>query len=89
MRKARGIGSALAVLVVLAHGVPSGSAEAKEPKHEPKQRIAPAGKSYAWNFQADTLGLAPAHAMVFGGNWQVLEDSTAVERICRDCGDIL
>jgi len=78
MRKARGIGSALAVLVVLAHGVPSGSAEAKEPKHEPKQRIAPAGKSYAWNFQADTLGLPPAHAMVFGGNWQVLEDSTGV-----------
>jgi hypothetical protein len=34
------------------------------------------GKVYSWNFQADTLGQKPAHALAFGGNWQVIEDST-------------
>ena len=36
------------------------------------------GKVYAWSFQADTLGLKPAHSMTFGGSWQVLEDSTSL-----------
>ncbi len=35
------------------------------------------GKVYAWTYQADTLGQKPAHSVAFGGNWQVVEDSTA------------
>ena len=36
------------------------------------------GKTYAWSFQADTLGQKPAHSMAFGGSWQVSEDSTGL-----------
>ena len=69
-------------LVVLALCSLTGAAFAKEPKQAsmPKQRMAPAGKTYTWDFQADTLGLKPAHAMVFGGNWQVVGDSTSMAR---------
>ena len=67
-------------LVVLAFCSLIGSAGAKEPKQAnlPKQRMALAGKTYTWDFQADTLGLRPSHTMTFGGNWQVLEDSASV-----------
>lgn len=43
-----------------------------------KERSAPAGKTYAWSFQSDTLGQKPAHTMAFGGVWQVSEDSTGL-----------
>jgi len=41
-----------------------------------KESAARPGKTYAWSFQADTLGQKPAHSMAFGGSWQVSEDST-------------
>jgi hypothetical protein len=41
-----------------------------------KMRPVPTGKTYAWDFQADTLGQGPAHSVAFGGVWQVTEDST-------------
>jgi len=66
------------VLVLLAFGASAGGADPKGPKL-PKQRVALGGKTYTWDFQADTLGLRPAHTMTFGGNWQVLEDSASVE----------
>ena len=43
-----------------------------------KESPARPGKTYAWTFQADTLGQKPAHSMAFGGNWQVSEDSTCL-----------
>ena len=43
-----------------------------------KQSLALPGKTFAWTFQADTLGQKPAHSVAFGGNWQVLEDSTSM-----------
>jgi len=70
-----------AVLVFLTFGASVGSAGAgpKQPKpRQPQQRVPLAGKTYTWDFQADTLGLLPAHTMTFGGNWQVLEDSASV-----------
>jgi hypothetical protein len=63
----------LAMLVVLGLGSPGMCLAAKE-------RLPLPGKVYAWTFQADTLGLRPAHTMSFGGNWQVIEDSTEVGR---------
>ncbi|HMI30103.1 MAG TPA: hypothetical protein VK527_00060 [Candidatus Limnocylindrales bacterium] len=42
-----------------------------------KESPARPGKTYAWSFQADTLGQEPAHSIAFGGSWQVSEDSTA------------
>ena len=45
-----------------------------------KELIPLPGKVYAWSFQADTLGLRPGHTMAFGGNWQVIEDSTETAR---------
>jgi len=63
----------LAILVVVGLGSPGACRAAKE-------LIPPPGKVYAWSFQADTLGLRPGHTMAFGGNWQVIEDSTEVGR---------
>ena len=74
MRKVR---VSLCVLALLALGASTGSAGPKQ-RQQPKQRIPLAGKTYTWDFQADTLGLTPGHAMTFGGNWQVLEDSADV-----------
>lgn len=61
----------LAMLVVLGLGSPGVCRAAKELTPLP-------GKVYSWSFQADTLGLRPGHTMAFGGNWQVIEDSTEV-----------
>jgi hypothetical protein len=35
------------------------------------------GRTYLWDFQADTLGQKPAHSTEFGGVWEVAEDSVA------------
>ncbi len=51
------------------------TAEGKGPKESPARP----GKTFAWTFQADTLGQMPAHSVAFGGTWQVLEDSTAAD----------
>jgi len=40
-----------------------------------KERPAPLGRIYTWDFQTDTLGIKPTHATVFGGTWEVAEDS--------------
>ena len=40
-------------------------------------RPAPRGKTWAFAFAADTLGLPPATTRVSGGRWAVLEDSSA------------
>lgn len=64
----------LAIAVVIALGIARESGAAKSPK----ERTAVPGKTYTWNFQADTLGQKPDHSMAFGGNWQVVEDSSAV-----------
>ncbi len=37
----------------------------------------PRGRTWAHDFQADTLGMAPSGAVVMGGTWVVLEDSSA------------
>lgn len=34
------------------------------------------GRTYSWNFEADTLSQAPAFTRVSGGSWAVVEDST-------------
>ncbi len=72
-----GIFASALTVAVLALALPTGAAEASGPK-QPEIRVARPGKSYVWDFQADTLGQKPAHSMVFGGNWQVLEDSATV-----------
>jgi hypothetical protein len=61
--------AALAVVVAVGLGSPGACRAAKE-------LIPLPGRVYAWSFQADTLGLRPGHTMAFGGNWQVIEDST-------------
>jgi hypothetical protein len=61
------MGAAFTILV----GAAAASGAAKESQAKP-------GKTYAWSFQADTLGLKPAHSIAFGGTWQVSEDSTGV-----------
>lgn len=38
----------------------------------------PRGRTWAHDFRADTLGMAPSGAVVMGGTWVVLEDSSAV-----------
>lgn len=63
-----------AIAVVIAVGMAREGGAAKSPP----QRLAVPGKTYTWNFQADTLGQKPDHSMAFGGNWQVVEDSSAV-----------
>ena len=37
----------------------------------------PRARTWAHDFQADTLGMAPSGAIVMGGTWVVLEDSSA------------
>jgi hypothetical protein len=37
----------------------------------------PRGRTWVHDFQADTLGMAPSGAVVMGGAWVVLEDSSA------------
>jgi len=63
----------LAILMAVGLGSPGACRAAKEIVPLP-------GKVYRWDFQADTLGLKPVHTMAFGGNWQVIEDSTEAGR---------
>ncbi len=71
--RGRRAGISLALGVMLAGGVGGpGTCLAANP------RAALPGKVYAWSFQADTLGLKPAHTVAFGGTWQVIEDSSAI-----------
>ena len=76
----KGAAVSIWISLLLAAGAP---AEGKESKPS----LALPGKTFAWTFQADTLGQRPSHSVAFGGNWQVLEDSTSVEHpaaISRD-----
>ena len=43
---------------------------------EKRDRLRPRGKTWTWNFSADTLGQAPAGARVHGGTWTVALDSS-------------
>jgi len=61
--------AAVALALVLGIGAPGACRAAKQSLPRP-------GKVYTWSFQADTLGQKPAHSIAFGGNWQVVEDST-------------
>lgn len=46
------------------------------------------GRTYAWTYVADTLGLAPSGSRVVGGRWAVVEDSTqAGVRLLRQLED--
>src|SRR5882672_10057600 len=69
--KGRAGGPAAAVMLtfVVGIGAPGACRAAKE-------RLPLPGKVYTWSFQTDTLGQKPAHSVAFGGNWQVVEDST-------------
>ena len=69
--KGRAGGPAAAVILtfVVGIGAPGACRAAKE-------RLPLPGKVYTWSFQTDTLGQKPAHSVAFGGNWQVVEDST-------------
>jgi hypothetical protein len=69
MGTAAGAVAVLLMSVTLGLGSPGTCRAAKE-------RIPLPGRVYAWSFQADTLGQKPAHTVAFGGNWQVVEDST-------------
>lgn len=64
--------SALAVglLIAALSAGPTCAHAAKEPKYA-------RGKIWTFDFAADTLGQAPPHTSVRGGDWAVLEDSTA------------
>lgn len=73
MRGIGGYGMAALALVAIGMAAPRVYGAAKEQKAQK----APAGKTYTWSFQADTLGQKPAHSMTFGGTWAVVEDSTA------------
>jgi hypothetical protein len=54
----------------------AGTAWAAKSKKSANSPTVPApGKTYAWSFQADTLGHLPAHTLVLGGTWTVAEDS--------------
>jgi hypothetical protein len=44
---------------------------------DPRERTAPRGKTWAFSFATDTLGLPPAVSRVSSGQWAVLVDSTA------------
>jgi len=76
-------GAAMALLV-LALALPGSAAARRAKDHLPLP-----GKTYAWSFQADTLGQRPAYSVSFGGSWQVIEDSTAATRLLvqSDTGD--
>ncbi len=69
-RSARGCVLAAAMLVIGA-----GWCGVRE-THAAEVRAARPGKTYAWNFAADTLGHNPAYSRVLGGTWVVLADST-------------
>ena len=71
----RGLRAAFLGVVLVCVGAPAGAAP-KSKAHMPLP-----GKVYAWDFQADTLGLKPAHTAAFGGTWQVIEDSTSSTRL--------
>ncbi len=77
MRRNGGMGTdggakaALLMIVALGLGAPGVGRAAKV-------QIPLPGRVYAWNFQADTLGQKPGHTVAFGGNWQVIQDSTGV-----------
>jgi|GEM_PF-2509580 len=66
-----GARAALAMILALGLGAPGACRGAA-----PKEALPRPGKVYGWSFQADTLGLKPGHSVAFGGNWQVVEDST-------------
>ena len=71
-------GKALLVLLAFSAGsLLAGPATAAKVKRS-KEHMPLPGKTYSWTFEADTLGLKPAHTMAFGGTWQVIEDSTAL-----------
>jgi hypothetical protein len=61
--------AALLAIVTITAGACSASA-AKRPRYA-------SGKIWALTFEADTLGQAPAHTTVRGGDWAVEADSTA------------
>jgi hypothetical protein len=72
MRRNGGMGrAALGMIVALGLGAPGAARAAKLQLPLP-------GRVYTWDFQADTLGQKPGHTVAFGGNWQVIEDSTSV-----------
>jgi len=76
----RGNGNGKTLLVLLAFSAGSllaGPATAAKVKRS-KDHMPLPGKTYSWSFEADTLGLKPAHTVAFGGTWQVIEDSTAL-----------
>lgn len=60
-------GIAAAVALAIAIALPHTAAAAKA-KHRQK--------SWTYTFEADTLGKAPGKSVVFGGEWQVVSDST-------------
>ena len=45
---------------------------------EKRDRPQPKGKTWTWNFAADTLGLAPTGSRVYGGTWSVELESDSV-----------
>jgi hypothetical protein len=46
------------------------------PAHAGKPKV-PRGKTWHFDFRADTLGIAPTGSVVMSGSWGILEDSTS------------
>jgi len=67
-RSARTVAIWLSLALLL--GLPA--AVRAEKRDRPKLK----GKTWTWNFAADTLGLAPTGARVYGGTWAVVLDSS-------------
>lgn len=62
-----GITAAAILGLALATAAPDAAGAKKHPQ-----------KTWAFSFAADTLGQAPAHAVEFGGSWEVVVDSSRV-----------
>lgn len=54
---------------------------------EKRDRVPSKGKTWTWNFTADTLGQAPAGSRVYGGAWSVVLDSMTASQPAGVPGD--
>ena len=56
---------------------------------EKRDRIVSKGKTWTWNFAADTLGQVPTGSRAYGGAWSVVLDSMTAARQAGATGDSL